>query len=413
VINVVNRYKHLGAFSTDWDYEIDRRMNQATAALNKLMPFVKAGGLNILSRSVLFNCQVTTVLLYGLEACSMRKDQQMKIRGCYTKLVRRMERVKVFDYHSRISNDTLFGCEYDLQGNKHYPYYKPILELYLERKIKFVSSVLSPADDNSVQIAKSLIFLEPSDRMPYGQKLDFPTALRRETGVYSGSKVKDVSDLLEELAHPDEKALSDFIAKCIQRHRAKERTVKNCTMGHINFWTHHNYSTTTPYAVVSPGTQHRRDKVHFAFICSLNCRTFGCEDYSCNQHCLACSERLDSHDGGYTRTCIHCKRETNIECLVQRLSPDLTTDALARPALSEGEAQFFLQYYNTNRNPLEDLPPYTCTDCFSIEYYAPPQELDSRIKPIHRHFRVKDLVQFEQEIGQTSLKRSFVHPQYN
>jgi len=106
-------------------------MNQATAALNKLMPSVRAGGLDILCRSVLFNCQVTTVLLYGLEACSMRQDQQMKIRGCYTKLVRRMEQVKVYDFRSRISNDSLFGCEYDCLGNKHYPYYKPILEIDL------------------------------------------------------------------------------------------------------------------------------------------------------------------------------------------------------------------------------------------------------------------------------------------
>ena len=241
--------------------------------------------------------------------------------------------------------------------------------------------------------------------MPNGQKLDFPTAFRRETGVYSGSKVMDVSDLLEELVDPDEKALSDFIAKCIQRHRAKERTVKNCTMGHINFWTHYNYCTTTPYADVSTSTQHRRDKAHFAFLCSLNCRTFGCDDYSCNQHCLACSDRLDSHDSGYTRKCTHCRRETNIKCLVRRLSPNLSTDVLDRPALSEDDAQYFLQYYNTNRNPLEDPPPYICTDCFSIAYFTPLQVPDQRIKDIHRHFRVKDLVQFEQEIGPTSLKR--------
>jgi hypothetical protein len=395
-INVVSRYKHLGAFSTDWDYEINRRMNQATAALNKLMPSVRAGGLDILCRSVLFNCQVTTVLLYGLEACSMRQDQQLKIRGCYTKLVRRMEQVKVYDFRSRISNDSLFGCEYDCLGNKHYPYYKPILEIYLERKIKFVSSVLSPVDTNSAQIAQLLIFLEPSDRMPNGQKLDFPTTLRRETGVYSGSKVKDVSDLLEELVNPEEKALEDFIAKCIQRHRAKERTVKNCTMGHINFWTHYNFSTRTPYADLSIGAQNNRDKNHFAFLCSLNCRAFGCEDFSCKLHCLACDDPLESHVDGYIRECTHCRRKTNIKCLVDNLSPNLSTDALDRPALDKEDADHFLQYYNTNQDPPKDPPPYFCTDCFSIEYFTPLVVTDKRIREIHRHLRVKDLVQFEQ-----------------
>ena len=61
----------------------------------------------------------------------------------------------------------------------------------------------------------------------------------------------------------------------------------------------------------------------------------------------------------------------------------------------------------------KDPPPYFCTDCFSIEYFTPLVVTDERIRKIHRHLRVKDLVKFEQEIGPTSLKRSFVHPQYN
>jgi hypothetical protein len=130
-------------------------------------------------------------------------------------------------------------------------------------------------------------------------------------------------------------------------HRAQKRSVKNYTVGHINFWTHYNYCNTTQYTDLSTIAQHKRDKNHFAFLCSLNWRAFGCEDYSCNLLCLACDDRLDSHDSGYVRECTHCLRKTNIKCLVDKLSPDLSTDVLDTPALSEDDAKHFLQYYTT------------------------------------------------------------------
>ena len=141
---------------------------------------------------------------------------------------------------------------------------------------------MSPEGESSTEIARAHFY--GTSRSYTGWSEAGLPHCAQETGIYTNCKVKDVSDICAALTNSSDESLLRFIHMCIQRHRAKLRTMKNFTWDHIGFWTHNRLGICRALEDVSGNTQWKKLRTHFDFLCSLNCRFPGCDSFACKIH---------------------------------------------------------------------------------------------------------------------------------
>ena len=117
----VDDFKYLGSWINTTERDLKIRIAKAWAASNKLDKIWKSS----LSRKLkvhFFRATVETVLLYGAECWTLTKQQQKRIDGCYTRLLRATLNVS---WKQRMTNKILYG---DIP---------PISQTIRERRLRF------------------------------------------------------------------------------------------------------------------------------------------------------------------------------------------------------------------------------------------------------------------------------------
>lgn len=101
----VDDFKYLGSWINTTERDLKVRIAKAWAASNKLDKIWKSS----LSRELkihFFRATVETVLLYGAECWTLTKQQQKRVDGCYTRLLRASLNVS---WKQRMTNKVLYG----------------------------------------------------------------------------------------------------------------------------------------------------------------------------------------------------------------------------------------------------------------------------------------------------------------
>jgi hypothetical protein len=101
----VDDFKYLGSWINTTERDLKIRIAKAWAASNKLDKIWKSS-LSRKLKVLFFRATVETVLLYGAECWTLTKQQQKRIDGCYTRLLRATLNVS---WKQRMTNKVLYG----------------------------------------------------------------------------------------------------------------------------------------------------------------------------------------------------------------------------------------------------------------------------------------------------------------
>ena len=104
-IKMVDEFKYLGGWMSSSAKDMKIRIAQAWTACHKLIKIWKSS-LNMNIKVRLFTTTVESVLLYGSESWTLTSNQERKMDGVYTRMLRM---VKNISWKQHITNEVLYG----------------------------------------------------------------------------------------------------------------------------------------------------------------------------------------------------------------------------------------------------------------------------------------------------------------
>ena len=165
-------FKYLGSYISSTEKDIQVRKAQAWRALHNLKKLWQSGMNDDLKRK-LFVATVESILLYGSEAWTLTSQQEARLDGCYTRMLRMALNVTCRDH---IRNDILYG--------------------ELPKVSKKIRTRRLRMDGHCVRhedlAVSNLILWEPAHGVAPrgGRQLTYVDQLRRDTGLSSAALIK-------------------------------------------------------------------------------------------------------------------------------------------------------------------------------------------------------------------------------
>ena len=172
VLAVKEDFKYLGSYISSTEKDIRVRKGQAWRALHDLKKMWQSGMTDSLKRE-LFVATVESILLYGSEAWTLTSEQEARLDGCYTRMLRMALNVT---WRDRVRNDILYGK------------LPQVTRKIRTRRLRMAGHCVRH-DDLAVS---NLILWEPAHGVAScgGPKHTYVDQLRRDTGLSSADEIR-------------------------------------------------------------------------------------------------------------------------------------------------------------------------------------------------------------------------------
>ena len=175
-IKEVDDFLYLGSWINTTEKDLSVRIAKAWAASNKLDTIWKSS----LSRELkihFFRATVESVLLYGAECWTLTKQQQKRLDGCYTRLLRSSLNVS---YKQRLTNRVLYG---------NIP---PVSQTVRERRLRFAGHCFRAGDEC---ISKVILWKPTHGKRRVGRPAKtYTDVLEEDTGYSIGQLQQLMAD---------------------------------------------------------------------------------------------------------------------------------------------------------------------------------------------------------------------------
>jgi hypothetical protein len=264
--------------------ELERRIAAAWVILHKMEAIWKTPDFSNWHIAHLFKSLVLEIFLYVCESWTLTVAQMRMIKGKYTRMIRFIKQIKVFNFESRISNELLMIGFPDIERT------------IVERIIKFASKCCTARQ----QQVTFILMYEPSHP---GHYMSYTRMMRNYTGHTNAEilialatdegtdqLVKDAMLIITIKKYEEANKVRTEIQELGTGRGAKRKAIEELRPGSLD-------------------SRHRYDDKR---ISQLVCRV--CKLKDCIEHCqrnLCCTK----HREATFVPCVTCKRRTGTTCM--------------------------------------------------------------------------------------------------